>query len=560
MKKEPKVSIIIPVYNGSDYIKEAIDSALKQTYKNIEIIVVNDGSNDGGKTERIINKYYKDKVKYYSKENGGVSTALNLALKEMTGDYFSWLSHDDRYYENKIESQIKYLENFNKNTILYSDYDFMDEYSNIFSKSIANHKELIEKPEYALLKGAINGITLLIPKKAFEDCGNFREDLRCTQDYDLWLRMMDKYEFVHQPEILATSRLHANQVGNTSPKMLTEGYDLWVNIIEKFPDSKKIELEKNIYSYYYKILEFIKLSPYKEVEYYLENKLNEFQESFYKELNNIKVSIVLPYCTNNENLSHVLNSFENQSHTNIELLIIDNGLDMKEKKKLLKNPKIKIIKNVNSSVLDLIAKNASGSYISIIDSNTEFLSNKIEKQLEFMLKNNVEVSFTSYKKNGVDLLNNYFENKQIINEIIVDNKVIKSTLMFKLDVLNKCDKKIELNKNNCMDDIFLLEILKQNTFAYINESFTNMYENSEFNELCRLKNTIKYLFVDEYYSNFELELAEICNRYYNLFYKDYSKNIIKNSNNLKFKKYINILLKKGPIYCIKKLMSKLKGI
>ena len=75
----PKVSVIIPVYNGSNYMREAIDSALAQTYKNIEIIVVNDGSTDN--TEEIALSY-GDKIKYYSKENGGVATALNFAIEK----------------------------------------------------------------------------------------------------------------------------------------------------------------------------------------------------------------------------------------------------------------------------------------------------------------------------------------------------------------------------------------------------------------------------------------------------------------------------------------------
>src|SRR5665647_567426 len=94
----PKVSIVIPVYNGSKYLGEAIDSALAQTYKNLEIIVSNDGSSDNGATERVA-KSYGDKIIYLGKkDNGGASTALNAAIKVMTGEYFSWLSHDDMYY------------------------------------------------------------------------------------------------------------------------------------------------------------------------------------------------------------------------------------------------------------------------------------------------------------------------------------------------------------------------------------------------------------------------------------------------------------------------------
>ncbi|WP_032139571.1 glycosyltransferase family 2 protein, partial [Rickettsia tamurae] len=113
------VSIIIPVYNGANYMKEAINSALAQTYKNIEIIVVNDGSKDNGETERVALSY-GDKIRYFHKENGGCGSALNYGIKNMKGEYFSWLSHDDIYYPNKIEHQVNILNKLdNKDTIIY---------------------------------------------------------------------------------------------------------------------------------------------------------------------------------------------------------------------------------------------------------------------------------------------------------------------------------------------------------------------------------------------------------------------------------------------------------
>ena len=101
----PLVSIVIPVYNGANFMREAIDSALNQTYKNIEIIVVNDGSTDDGETEKIALSY-GDKIRYFKKENGGCASALNFGISKMQGEWFSWLSHDDVYYPEKIQSAI----------------------------------------------------------------------------------------------------------------------------------------------------------------------------------------------------------------------------------------------------------------------------------------------------------------------------------------------------------------------------------------------------------------------------------------------------------------------
>ena len=130
----PKVSIIIPVYNGANYMREAIDSALGQTYQNTEIIVVNDGSCDDGATDRIALSY-GDKIKYIKKENGGVSSALNLGIQNMTGEYFSWLSHDDVYGPDKIKHQIESLSTFSdkKSVALCSNY-FINENSDRLTK------------------------------------------------------------------------------------------------------------------------------------------------------------------------------------------------------------------------------------------------------------------------------------------------------------------------------------------------------------------------------------------------------------------------------------------
>ena len=106
----PMVSIIIPVYNGSNYLSEAIESALAQSYGSCEIIVVNDGSNDDGKTEAIALSY-KNQIRYFYKENGGVASALNFAVKKMRGDYFSWLSHDDLYTPDKTDKEMEALKN-----------------------------------------------------------------------------------------------------------------------------------------------------------------------------------------------------------------------------------------------------------------------------------------------------------------------------------------------------------------------------------------------------------------------------------------------------------------
>ena len=138
----PKVSIVIPVYNGANFLTEAIDSALSQSYRNIEIIVINDGSDDGNETDKIA-RSYGDTIQYYHKKNGGVASALNLGIQKMTGDYFSWLSHDDVYDNKKIGTQIDYLKKRgSKEIITFSNFKQIDSESRVINETRINKKYL----------------------------------------------------------------------------------------------------------------------------------------------------------------------------------------------------------------------------------------------------------------------------------------------------------------------------------------------------------------------------------------------------------------------------------
>ena len=255
MNNNPKISIIIPVYNGSEYLREAIESALAQTYKNIEVIVINDGSTDKGKTDSIC-RSYGDKIRYFNKENGGVATALNYGIEKMEGDYFSWLSHDDIYYPEKIEKQIEFLLNIedNENIIPYANYELIDKDSCHIKNVVLNHKELLEKPEYALLRGSINGITLLIPKKAFDQHGKFSEKLKCTQDYDMWRRIRRTYKFIHMDEILTKTRIHSQQDSNKHPNVISEGDTLWIEMMNDISKIDKERLEGSEHNFYLSLI------------------------------------------------------------------------------------------------------------------------------------------------------------------------------------------------------------------------------------------------------------------------------------------------------------------
>jgi glycosyltransferase involved in cell wall biosynthesis len=208
-----KVSIIIPVYNGSNYLAKAIDSALFQDYQNIEIIVINDGSRDNDKTKNIALSY-GEKIVYLEKSNGGVASALNLGISRMKGDFFSWLSHDDLYTTDKISKQINFIKKNNfytDTTILFSNYYLIDFEGKIFHTTNLEPGNSSNFRAWLAAYSYLNGCTLLIPKKLFDVAGLFNEKLKHTQDYELWFRMSYHANFIFHDDLIVYSRQHPDQ-------------------------------------------------------------------------------------------------------------------------------------------------------------------------------------------------------------------------------------------------------------------------------------------------------------------------------------------------------------
>jgi hypothetical protein len=192
----------------------AIDSALAQTYPHREVIVVNDGSKDGGATARIAESY-GDRIRYFDKPNGGVATALNRGIAEMRGEYFSWLSHDDVYYPQKLSAQIDWLEqhpnDVREHVILFSDFDVINAAGDRIGTEHTAPKPGESIRVACLRRYPLNGCAMLVPRACFELAGTFNEALRTTQDYDLWFRFAQQFRYVHLPQPLIQSRIHPQQ-------------------------------------------------------------------------------------------------------------------------------------------------------------------------------------------------------------------------------------------------------------------------------------------------------------------------------------------------------------
>ena len=401
MKKfNPLISIIIPVFNGSNYLESAINSALNQTYPNIEILVINDGSADEYATEKIADKY-KDKIRYFYKENGGCGSALNLGIQEMKGEYFSWLSHDDLYLPNKINSQIEVLGRLvNKNTIIYSAFEVMDEYENHITY-VYPHKTLSpEKINLALvplLRGLIHGCTLLIPKKLFTEIGTFDLAKKTTQDYALWFDFFRKVPLHYIPQVLVKARIHASQdTQKLNSLHLKEGNELWSGFVNDLSLDEMKVLDGSKYGFISGMAEYLAITPFKEATQLATT-------SAYQMISEKKVLIIVIADDDNvTKLKASLNSISVQSHQNREITVIFPDIDPELGS--IQQQFVPTIRFQSYAFLNEFSKNeainsaiesSSSPYIAFLHSGDIYAEDKILKQLQFMLKKDAAVCVTN---------------------------------------------------------------------------------------------------------------------------------------------------------------------
>lgn len=226
MNAQPLVSVIIPSYNSGEYITETINSILKQSYKNIEIIVVDDGSTD--RTARILQNYIKNNnIKYILQENRGVSRARNTGIASSKGGIVALCDADDVWVENKLELQVPLFNNqdvalvYGGTEVFGDDIDIDMDHSKAFKRG-----GIFDD----LMRGNfICTSSTLIRKEVIKKVGGFDEKLKFVEDLDLWLRITSKYKADFTPERVVKYRIHS---GNTSSNYVQQ-YQVEVDVVKR---------------------------------------------------------------------------------------------------------------------------------------------------------------------------------------------------------------------------------------------------------------------------------------------------------------------------------------
>ncbi|MBW4568369.1 MAG: glycosyltransferase [Tolypothrix carrinoi HA7290-LM1] len=263
----PLISVVIPVYNGEKTINSTIESVLKQTFVDLEILVIDDGSTDS--TVEIVKSILDSRLHIYSYPNAGISANRNRGLAKATGEYLSFIDADDLWVSDKLEAQLNALLKHPQAALAYSWTDYIDMNGN-FLKSGRRITETGNVYSKLLMYNFLeNGSNPLIRSEAFNTVGGFDESLPVAEDWDMWLRISAYYEFVLVPEVKIFYRVQANSLSTNLVQMEIDS----LQVIERaftHPKAKSLQhLKKNSLALLYKYLTFKAIENHDEKQHSL---------------------------------------------------------------------------------------------------------------------------------------------------------------------------------------------------------------------------------------------------------------------------------------------------
>lgn len=204
------ISIVLPTYNGLKYLEKSIKSCLNQTYNNIELIIVDDHSDQNIK--QLIDEISDPRIKYIrNNENKGLPESLNIGFNSADGEYLTWTSDDNWYQENAFTIMYQYLKNNQKIDFVYSSYYLTDTNGNIIKKITSKH------PFFLNFKNYVGGC-FLFKNIVFQKIGGFYKEYLLAEDYHYWLRVRKNFKMANINDYLYYYRTHEQSLSGQNKK------------------------------------------------------------------------------------------------------------------------------------------------------------------------------------------------------------------------------------------------------------------------------------------------------------------------------------------------------
>jgi len=218
----PTFSVLMPTYNQEAYLPAALDSLLAQSFKDWEVLVVNDGSRDG--TQQVIEAYAArdPRIRAFRQENGGTAVALNEGLRRARGAWVTWLSSDDLYEPDALEVFARGIREIPEARFFHSSFSYLMHETGELRPQPDSHAESLPAPGLETMAhfemNYLNGITVCIQRSLLEDVGDFNPDYRWGHDADLWLRISARTRLHFLNHRTGITRLHVEQSGAAFPQ------------------------------------------------------------------------------------------------------------------------------------------------------------------------------------------------------------------------------------------------------------------------------------------------------------------------------------------------------
>lgn len=202
------ISVVMPVYNGEKYLKQSIESVIRQSYKDWELIIVNDCSTDNS---RDVMQSYADidsRIRIVdNSSNLKLPMSLNTGFREARGKYLTWTSDDNLYKVNALKELAGYLENNPEIGLVYSDMDFVDASLNFI-------REQCLEPEMLLCADCV-GASFMYRREVLDKVGEYDPDMFLVEDYEYWIRISEQFKIGHLNKNLYTYRMHGGSLTGT---------------------------------------------------------------------------------------------------------------------------------------------------------------------------------------------------------------------------------------------------------------------------------------------------------------------------------------------------------
>jgi len=239
--KEPRVSVIIPTFNSAEYIEEALESVFEQTFQDFEIIVVDDGSTD--ETGEVLKKY-GDRIRYIYQENNGPAGARNRGIRVARGEYIAFLDADDLWVSTKLEKQVDLFRQRKDLGMVTTGACSFDE-KGVFGYS-ADKRETLMAGDIArniFLRSNIGTPTVMVRKEVFDSIGYFEENIRQSEDDNMWIRIASHYDVELIDEALIKVRNHPRRMTLNKSELLDSVQTSIRLLMTKYGDVVKRKVE-----------------------------------------------------------------------------------------------------------------------------------------------------------------------------------------------------------------------------------------------------------------------------------------------------------------------------